>query len=38
MPKHARPGLLLGIATVPEQRLQASCDRLCRIIDRFTGR
>ncbi|TXH32777.1 MAG: PLP-dependent aminotransferase family protein [Rhodospirillaceae bacterium] len=36
--KAARPGLLLGIATVPEQRLNASCDRLCRIIDQFAVR
>jgi GntR family transcriptional regulator/MocR family aminotransferase len=34
----ARPGLLLGIATVPEQRLKASCDRLCRIIDQIASR
>jgi GntR family transcriptional regulator/MocR family aminotransferase len=31
----ARPGLLLGIATSPQKRIEASCDRLIRIIDRF---
>ena len=31
----ARPGLLLGVATSPQQRIEASCDRLIRIIDRF---
>jgi GntR family transcriptional regulator/MocR family aminotransferase len=30
----ARPGLLLGIATSPQNRIEASCDRLVRIIDR----
>jgi GntR family transcriptional regulator/MocR family aminotransferase len=31
----ARPGLLLGIATSPQKRIEASCDRLIRIIDRL---
>jgi GntR family transcriptional regulator/MocR family aminotransferase len=31
----ARSGLLLGIATSPQKRIDASCDRLMRIIDRF---
>ena len=31
----ARPGLLLGIATSPQKSIEASCDRLIRIIDRF---
>jgi GntR family transcriptional regulator / MocR family aminotransferase len=30
----ARSGLLLGIATSPLKRIEASCDRLIRIIDR----
>jgi GntR family transcriptional regulator/MocR family aminotransferase len=30
----AQPGLLLGIATSPLKRIEASCDRLIRIIDR----
>jgi GntR family transcriptional regulator/MocR family aminotransferase len=29
----ARSGLLLGIATSPQKRIEASCDRLVRIID-----
>lgn len=32
----ARPGLLLGIATSPQKRIEASCDRLFEIIDRLT--
>jgi GntR family transcriptional regulator/MocR family aminotransferase len=32
--RSSRPGLLLGVASVPDQRLQTSCDRLYRIIDR----
>jgi GntR family transcriptional regulator / MocR family aminotransferase len=31
----AKSGLLLGIATSPQKRVEASCDRLIRIIDRF---
>jgi GntR family transcriptional regulator / MocR family aminotransferase len=31
----ARSGLLLGIATSPQQRIEAYCDRLFGIIDRF---
>ncbi|MET3838916.1 PLP-dependent aminotransferase family protein [Bradyrhizobium sp. OAE829] len=31
-----RSGLLLGIATAPQKRLAASCERLYGIIDRFT--
>jgi GntR family transcriptional regulator/MocR family aminotransferase len=31
----ARSGLLLGIATAPQQHLARSCDRLFGIIDRF---
>jgi GntR family transcriptional regulator / MocR family aminotransferase len=31
----AQSGLLLGIATSPHKRLNASCDRLCGIIDRL---
>jgi GntR family transcriptional regulator/MocR family aminotransferase len=34
----ARPGLLLGIATSPQKRIEASCDRLVRIIDRHARR
>jgi len=32
----ARSGLLLGIATSPQRRIEASCDRLFEIIDRLT--
>lgn len=32
----ACPGLLLGIATSPLKKIEASCDRLLRIIDRLT--
>jgi GntR family transcriptional regulator / MocR family aminotransferase len=32
----ARSGLLLGIATSPQKRIEASCERLLRIIDRLT--
>jgi GntR family transcriptional regulator/MocR family aminotransferase len=32
----ARSGLLLGIATSPQKRVEASCDRLFGIIDRLT--
>jgi GntR family transcriptional regulator / MocR family aminotransferase len=32
----ARSGLLLGIATSPQRRIEASCDQLFNIIDRFT--
>jgi GntR family transcriptional regulator/MocR family aminotransferase len=32
----ARSGLLLGIATAPQKRIEASCDRLLGIIDRLT--
>jgi GntR family transcriptional regulator / MocR family aminotransferase len=32
-----KPGLLLGIATSPEKRIQASCERLFGIIERFGG-
>jgi GntR family transcriptional regulator / MocR family aminotransferase len=31
----ARSGLLLGIATSPQKRMEASCDRLFEIIDRL---
>lgn len=31
----ARPGLLLGVATSPLKRIEASCDRLLQIIDRL---
>ncbi|MEY9120889.1 hypothetical protein [Bradyrhizobium yuanmingense] len=31
-----RPGLLLGVATSPLKRIEASCDRLLQIIDRLT--
>jgi GntR family transcriptional regulator/MocR family aminotransferase len=31
----ARSGLLLGIATSPQKRIEASCDRLIQIIDRL---
>jgi GntR family transcriptional regulator/MocR family aminotransferase len=34
-PASARSGLLLGIATAPQQHLARSCDRLFGIIDRF---
>jgi GntR family transcriptional regulator / MocR family aminotransferase len=34
-PASAKSGLLLGIATSPQKRVEASCDRLIRIIDRF---
>jgi hypothetical protein len=30
----ARSGLLLGIATSPQKRIEASCDRLIQIIER----
>jgi GntR family transcriptional regulator/MocR family aminotransferase len=29
-------GLLMGIATSPQKRIEASCERLFGIIDRFT--
>jgi len=32
----ARSGLLLGIATSPQKRIEAACDRLFNIIDRLT--
>jgi GntR family transcriptional regulator/MocR family aminotransferase len=32
----AQSGLLLGIATSPQKRIEASCDRLLGIIDRLT--
>ena len=32
----ARSGLLLGIATSPQKKIEASCDRLLQIIDRLT--
>jgi GntR family transcriptional regulator / MocR family aminotransferase len=32
----ARSGLLLGVATSPHKRIEASCDRLLQIIDRHT--
>jgi GntR family transcriptional regulator/MocR family aminotransferase len=32
-----RRGLLLGIATSPVERIEASCDRLVRIIDARIG-
>jgi GntR family transcriptional regulator/MocR family aminotransferase len=32
----ARSGLLLGIATVPQKRIEASCEQLLGIIDRLT--
>jgi GntR family transcriptional regulator/MocR family aminotransferase len=32
----ARPGLLLGIATSPQKRIEAACDRLLQIIDDLT--
>lgn len=32
----ARSGLLLGIATAPQEHLAAHCDRLYGVIDRFT--
>ncbi|MBB4359712.1 GntR family transcriptional regulator/MocR family aminotransferase [Bradyrhizobium sp. CIR18] len=32
----ARPGLMLGVATSPLKRIDASCDRLLQIIDRLT--
>jgi GntR family transcriptional regulator/MocR family aminotransferase len=32
----ARSGLLLGVATVPQQHIAASCKRLFKIIDRYT--
>jgi GntR family transcriptional regulator/MocR family aminotransferase len=34
-PSWALPGLLLGVATAPEQRIAASCRRLFEIIDRY---
>ena len=34
-PDSGQSGLLLGIATSPPKRIEASCDRLMRIIDRF---
>lgn len=35
-PETAPSGLLLGIATIPERDLEHSCERLMRIIKRFT--
>ncbi|WP_050418765.1 PLP-dependent aminotransferase family protein [Bradyrhizobium tropiciagri] len=32
-----RSGLVLGIATSPQKRIEASCDRLFNVIDRLTG-
>lgn len=34
-PSWTLPGLLLGVATAPEQPLAASCQRLFEIIDRY---
>ena len=34
----ARPGLLLGIATSPQKRIERSCEQLLEIIDRLSGR
>ncbi|WP_233838795.1 MocR-like pyridoxine biosynthesis transcription factor PdxR [Paraburkholderia sp. ZP32-5] len=34
-PSWALPGLLLGVATAPEQHLPAACSRLFEIIDRY---
>jgi GntR family transcriptional regulator/MocR family aminotransferase len=34
-PSWALPGLLLGVATAPEQCVAASCRRLFEIIDRY---
>ncbi|WP_027575619.1 PLP-dependent aminotransferase family protein [Bradyrhizobium sp. WSM1743] len=33
--RSVRPGLLLGVATSPLKRIEASCDRLLQIIDRL---
>ncbi|NEV01762.1 PLP-dependent aminotransferase family protein [Bradyrhizobium uaiense] len=33
----ARSGLMLGIATSPQKRIEASCDRLFNVIDRLAG-
>ncbi|MHC2335301.1 MocR-like pyridoxine biosynthesis transcription factor PdxR [Bradyrhizobium sp. USDA 4454] len=33
----ARSGLVLGIATSPQNRIEASCDRLFNVIDRLTA-
>ena len=35
-PASAQPGLLLGVATSPPKRIEASCKRLFEIIDRLT--
>jgi GntR family transcriptional regulator/MocR family aminotransferase len=35
-PASARSGLLLGVATSPPKRIEAACERLFGIIDRFT--
>ena len=35
-PASARSGLLLGIATSPQKRVEASCEQLFGIIDRLT--
>lgn len=32
----AQPGLLLGVATSPQQKIEAACQRLVQIIDRLT--
>src|SRR5262249_35229502 len=34
-PASARSGLLLGIATAPQEHLAKSCDRLLGVIERF---
>jgi GntR family transcriptional regulator/MocR family aminotransferase len=34
-PSWTLPGLLLGVATAPEQHLATSCQRLFEIIDRY---
>lgn len=34
-PDRAQPGLLLGVATAPDRQLEAACDRLYGVIDRF---
>lgn len=33
LPRHARHGLLLGIADAPGERVDAACDRLCALVD-----
>ena len=35
-PERRQSGLLLGVTTVPGNRLAASCERLCQLIEKFS--